>query len=85
MFGQRHIHRLDPALCFGDAGPCAAPLEKLINKSLILIPPTRPQLVSVTSSVGQQAKGFTDVQVSHKVGYNGDKGVPGLLSRTPSC
>lgn len=59
----------------------------LINKFLILIliPPPTPHLVSLMSSVGQQAKGFAALQVSPKVRYNGEKGVPVLPSKSPSC
>lgn len=32
-----------------------------------------------------RAAGFAELQVRHKVRDNGDKGVPVLLSRTPSC
>ena len=69
MFGQRYFQGLAAllaTLCFRDAGSRAATLENLISESLILIPPSRPQLVSSMSSAGQQtarqAKEFTEQQ-----------------------
>lgn len=53
-------------LCFRDAGPCAATLEKLINKSLSLIVPVRPTSFPSMSFEGQQtakqAEGFIGQQ-----------------------